>query len=240
MTNYSPSMHFYFALILLHRRFLRFSQAPHDINNLVESAQNPTVTCAIAAVNITKLVCNFQQHHNIELVPAPIVHTLFIAGSIHLVNYRLTKLESYHILLETSLTALLRMSNSYPMAQKAASTIQEWIDSWKSSSDMEEAVNVPIASEEADQDFAKGEQYVHNSVAARVSALPGMDGLLGAAADDQAFLDSYFVTPNDMTASGQWMPDQSTQDAFEGGPGWPTEQTWLESIYGNAFAINNI
>ncbi|KAI0011835.1 fungal-specific transcription factor domain-containing protein [Xylariaceae sp. FL0662B] len=233
-------MHFYFALNLLHRRFLRFSQAPHDINNLVESAQNPTVTCAIAAVNITKLACNFQQHHNIEQVPAPIVHTLFIAGSIHLVNHCLTKLESYHILLETSLTALLRMSNTYPMAHKAASTLQEWIDNWKSSSDMEEAVNVPIASEEADRGFVKGEQYIHNSGEARVSALPGMDGLLGAGADDEASLDSYFVTPNDMTASGQWMPDQSAHDAFEGGSGWPTEQTWLESIYGNAFAINNI
>ncbi|CCF43026.1 fungal specific transcription factor [Colletotrichum higginsianum] len=126
-------LHFYFALILLHRPFLRFPREPNDSrNNNVEPSQSST-TCATAAANITKLLSNYKRSYNIRQLPPSAVHFIFIAGSIHLVNLRSTKLESHNTLLQSSLEALSEIGKSYPVAQMAALELEGLTEKWKSS-----------------------------------------------------------------------------------------------------------
>ncbi|TIC94252.1 putative transcriptional regulatory protein [Colletotrichum higginsianum] len=127
------NLHFYFALILLHRPFLRFPREPNDSrNNNVEPSQSST-TCATAAANITKLLSNYKRSYNIRQLPPSAVHFIFIAGSIHLVNLRSTKLESHNTLLQSSLEALSEIGKSYPVAQMAALELEGLTEKWKSS-----------------------------------------------------------------------------------------------------------
>ncbi|KAK1983289.1 fungal-specific transcription factor domain-containing protein [Colletotrichum cereale] len=125
-------MNFYFALILLHRPFMRF---PRDCSDLKTSTAKPSQSstiCATAAANITKLVLNYRRYYNIRQMPPSVVHFIFIAGSIHLVNLRSTKLESHNTLLQSSLEALSEIGKSYPVAQKASLELEGLTEKWKS------------------------------------------------------------------------------------------------------------
>ncbi|KAK2007732.1 fungal-specific transcription factor domain-containing protein [Colletotrichum eremochloae] len=124
-------MNFYFALILLHRPFMRF---PRDCDDLKTSATKPSqssMICATAAANITKLVLNYRRQYNIRQMPPSVVHFIFIAGSIHLVNLRSTKLESHNTLLQSSLEALSEIGKSYPVAEKASLELEGLTEKWK-------------------------------------------------------------------------------------------------------------
>ncbi|EFQ34192.1 fungal specific transcription factor domain-containing protein [Colletotrichum graminicola] len=124
-------MNFYFALILLHRPFMRF---PRDCDDLKSSTTKPSqssMICATAAANITKLVLNYRRYYNIRQMPPSVVHFIFIAGSIHLVNLRSTKLESHNTLLQSSLEALSEIGKSYPVAEKASLELEKLTAKWK-------------------------------------------------------------------------------------------------------------
>ncbi|KAK2043510.1 fungal-specific transcription factor domain-containing protein [Colletotrichum somersetense] len=124
-------MNFYFALILLHRPFMRF---PRDCDDLKTSTTKPSQSstiCATAAANITKLVLNYRRYYNIRQMPPSVVHFIFIAGSIHLVNLRSTKLESHNTLLRSSLEALSEIGKSYPVAEKASLELEGLTEKWK-------------------------------------------------------------------------------------------------------------
>ncbi|KZL87700.1 fungal specific transcription factor domain-containing protein [Colletotrichum incanum] len=124
-------MKFYFALILLHRPFMRLPRDSDDLKTSIKPSQSSSI-CGTAAANITKLIINYRRHFNIRQIPPSVVHFIFIAGSIHLVNLRSTKLETHNILLQSSLEALSEIGKSYPVAQKASLELEGLTEKWRS------------------------------------------------------------------------------------------------------------
>ncbi|KAJ0163899.1 Nitrogen assimilation transcription factor nit-4 [Colletotrichum tanaceti] len=129
-------MHFYFALILLHRPFLRFPREPGNARNSGVEPSQSSATCATAAANITKLLSHYKRAYDIRQLPPSAVHFIFIAGSIHLANnLRSTELGGSHdaLLLQSSLEALSEIGKSYPVAQMAARELGALNEKWRSS-----------------------------------------------------------------------------------------------------------
>lgn len=114
-----PSMHFYYNLILLHRPFLEFSKVLREISQGLNTLTTSTTTCAIAAANIVRLVHDYREHYNIRQISPNAVHIIFIAATIHLINFRLTNTDSHDHLLRGCITALSELQDSYPMAHRA-------------------------------------------------------------------------------------------------------------------------
>ncbi|KAI9146836.1 Isochorismatase hydrolase [Paramyrothecium foliicola] len=128
-------MQFYFILIVLHRPFLQFSRVVHELTSHGDLTTTSTGTCALAASNIAKLLLNYQRTNNMRQVPAPTVNFVYIAGTIHLVNFRLTKLPVYWHHLKSCMAAMQDMSLSYPIGRKASSVLQELMERWQPSSE---------------------------------------------------------------------------------------------------------
>lgn len=176
-------MTFYFTLVLLHRPFLQFSQVSADLRNKSQSPLNSTTTCAIAAANITKLAINYKRCYNIRQVPTPVVHFMFIAGSIHLVNFRLIKMPNHNRLLRISMEALVEIGKSYPIAQKAAMVLQDLVGRWRPSHEADE----PRAVQEADHSREDGRNRDSDFMAIEVPASKELDGFLeGRGSQEQA------------------------------------------------------
>ncbi|KAE8423008.1 fungal-specific transcription factor domain-containing protein [Aspergillus pseudocaelatus] len=108
-------MQFYYNLILLHRPFLEFSRVRREITQGQNSPTTSTKTCAIAAANI------------VRLISPNAVHIIFIAATIHLINFRLTNAEPHSQLLRGCIPALSELGDSYPISQKALSILSTLI-----------------------------------------------------------------------------------------------------------------
>ena len=128
-------MQFYFILILLHRPFLQFPRVLHDLNSTHAATNTSTETCALAASNITKLMLDFQSTHSIRQVPSPVTHFAYIAGTIHLVNFRLTKMNYHGRYLQSCMASLRELRHSYPIARTALTVLEELVERWQPSTE---------------------------------------------------------------------------------------------------------
>ncbi|KAJ5622730.1 hypothetical protein N7528_005962 [Penicillium herquei] len=123
-------MEFYYNLILVHRPLLEFSKARDELSQDA-SHINSTTTCMMAAANITKLIHVYSQRYNIRQISPNGVHMAFIAATIHLINYRLTNVESHNRLLFMSVAALTELGDSYTMARKAVKILKSLIEGFR-------------------------------------------------------------------------------------------------------------
>ncbi|KAJ4248802.1 hypothetical protein NW762_012640 [Fusarium torreyae] len=233
----TASMHFYFALILLHRPFLEFSQVLHDLNNLDDLTSTSTGTCAIAAANITKLVLNYQRVYSIRQVPSPTVHFAFIAGTIHLVNFRMTKMDGHYHLLQSCMSALSEMRCSYPIAGKAASVLQSLVEGWEPSKETE-IVNTTDRGTEVNDIAAKSGQQSYSWLDIDIPPFMEMQGLpdFGACVLDDPALSVAPLLPMDLDVSGLLGSGPSSLS-----PGneasKATERALFDAFYGSTFAL---
>ncbi|KAJ9132156.1 Fungal specific transcription factor domain-containing protein [Pleurostoma richardsiae] len=229
-------MHFYFALILLHRPFLEFSQILHDLTNLTDLTSTSTGTCAIAAANITKLVLNYQRLYSIRQVPSPTIHFAFIAGTIHLVNFRVTKMDSHYQLLQGCLGALSEMRKSYPIAGKAASVLQDLIEGWEPSKETEPATATNMRVD-VGNNATENDQQNYNWLEIEFPPFMEMQGLpeLGSCALDDPTLSTTSLLPKELDLSGLLGPGSSLLP--EDAANRPTDRVLFDTFYGNAFAL---
>lgn len=122
------SMQFYYNLILLHRPFLEFSRICHELSQGLNGSTTSTLTCTISAVNITRLIRDYCENYNMRQISPNAVRITFIAATIHLINFRLTNVESHGQLLRDCLPALSEIGDSYPMASKALNILSTLIE----------------------------------------------------------------------------------------------------------------
>lgn len=133
------SMSFYFTLILLHRPFLRASSACRDEGNNDHAYIDSLVTCIQASDSIGDLVLGYGSSWSLRQVPPSLVHFIFLAGSIHLVNSRLyggTHSDQRYM---PYIEALREIGKSYPIAQQASSALQGAAARWKPSNQVEKS-----------------------------------------------------------------------------------------------------
>ncbi|KAJ5731800.1 uncharacterized protein N7483_006308 [Penicillium malachiteum] len=123
-------MQFYYNLILVHRPLLEFSKARDELSQDA-SHINSTTTCMMAAANIAKLIHVYCQRYNIRHISPNGVHMAFIAAKIHLINYRLTNVESHYRLLFMCLAALTELGDFYTMAKKAVKILKSLIEGFR-------------------------------------------------------------------------------------------------------------
>lgn len=237
-------MDFYFTLILLHRPFLQFSQVLHDLNHWDDSTLNSTTTCAIAAANIIKLVANYQQSYKIEQVPSPVVHVTFIAGTIHLVNFRLAKADTHHRLLQRCMVALSAMGDSYPIAHKAASVLQELTERWKPSNETNEPeYSQQIRREVSSASDSHDTQAIFDPLAIKVPPLAELDGLLDIEANGHISMEDFsFMPSSDNDIYDQLMLGQAGYNSslMRDITGPMSDRALFDTIYGNACPLTSI
>lgn len=126
-----PSMHFYYNIILLHCPFLEFSKVLREISQGLNTLTTSTTTCAIAAANVVRLAHNYRKNYNIRQISPNAVHIIFIAATIHLINFRLTNTDSHDHLLRGCITALPGLQDSYPMVHRALEIIHTLIERFR-------------------------------------------------------------------------------------------------------------
>ncbi|PYH96714.1 hypothetical protein BO71DRAFT_396839 [Aspergillus ellipticus CBS 707.79] len=125
-------MQSYYNLILVHRPLLEFSKAREELSQARNSAQmTSTIMCAIAAANIARLVRDYREQYDIRQITSNGVHITFIAATIHLINFRLTGCDSHDQLFRGCVKALMEMTDSYPMAQKAVRILNNLVERFK-------------------------------------------------------------------------------------------------------------
>ncbi|PLB51482.1 hypothetical protein P170DRAFT_471414 [Aspergillus steynii IBT 23096] len=125
-------MQFYYNLILVHRPLLGFSKAREELSQAPDSSlTTSTITCAISAANIAKLVRDYRELYDIRQITPNGVHMTFIAATIHLINFRLTSHDSHGQLFWDCVKALSEMADSYPMAEKAGLVLNSLIERFK-------------------------------------------------------------------------------------------------------------
>ncbi|KAK1995147.1 fungal-specific transcription factor domain-containing protein [Colletotrichum falcatum] len=222
-------MSFYFALILLHRPFVRFPRDCDDPKAGTTKPSQSSTICATAAANITKLVLNYRRYYSIRQLPPSVVHFIFIAGSIHLVNLRSTKLESHNTLLQSSLEALSEIGKSYPVAEKASLELEGLTAKWK-------AVNLAEA--------AKLHNQQNNMHARGVALGGGGGGRLQAPHAFSKFLDVEFSPLKEMEGYFDAWSNQQPAAGFNyehldlgytgSGPALDPESDWMrDTDFGN-------
>ncbi|GKT64042.1 fungal specific transcription factor [Colletotrichum tofieldiae] len=227
-------MNFYFALILLHRPFMRPPRDSDDLKTSEKPSQSSTI-CATAAANITKLVINYRRHFNIRQMPPSVVHFIFIAGSIHLVNLRSTKLETHNTLLQSSLEALSEIGKSYPVAQKAFLELEGLTEKWRALNVAETAKlhNEQTRIHGLGVPFGNGEKFENSHAFSKFldvdfSPLKEMEGYFDAWSKQQPsanfnyeHMNLGFVGSEPMLDPGaEWMPDANFGDIDEEACPW--------------------
>ncbi|KAK7443694.1 fungal specific transcription factor domain-containing protein [Colletotrichum acutatum] len=230
-------MNFYFALILLHRPFLRFSSKCLDVDIMSSSALDSTHACATAAANITKLATTYRRSFNMRQMPPSIVHFIFIAGSIHLLNLRAGQPGNHEVLLQSSTEALSELGKSYPVAQKASTELESLIEKWRSAKEAEKRA----------AETSRAAQEVENSMSSGCAIRPGVSGFLdidfspleelGEFMDlkkgQQPATKSMFDMPADIGFHEQLSLDQNGNDCMFLGQDWLQDGTGFESMDGS-------
>ncbi|KXH34914.1 fungal specific transcription factor [Colletotrichum simmondsii] len=230
-------MNFYFALILLHRPFLRLSSKFLDVDNMSSSALNSTHACATAAANITKLATTYRRSFNMRQMPPSIVHFVFIAGSIHLLNLRAGQPGNHEVLLQSSTEALSELGKSYPVAQKASTELESLIEKWRSAKEAEKRA----------AETSRAAQEVENSMSSGCAIRPGVSGFLdidfspleelGEFMDlkkgQQPATKSVFDMPADVGFHEQLSLDQNGNDCMFLDQDWLQDGTGFESMDGS-------
>jgi hypothetical protein len=125
ITNMSTSMQFYFVLILIHRPLIHMSVAQQAIANSSTGTIDSATVCTLAAVNIAKLVRDYQQFYSLKRISSPAIHFTFIAATIHIVNSRLLGTERHRFWLQGCVSALNEMGDSYPIGRKAVRVLRD-------------------------------------------------------------------------------------------------------------------
>ncbi|KAK1499495.1 fungal specific transcription factor domain-containing protein [Colletotrichum cuscutae] len=227
-------MNFYFALILLHRPFLRLSSKFLNVDNMNSSALNSTHACATAAANITKLATTYRRSFNMRQMPPSIVHFVFIAGSIHLLNLRAGQPGNHEVLLQSSTGALSELGKSYPVAQKASTELESLIEKWRSAKEAEKRAT----------ETSRASQEVENSMSSGCAIQPGVSGFLdidfspleelGEFMDlkkgQQPATKSVFDMPADIGFHEQLSLDQNGNDCMFLDQDWLQDGTGFESM----------
>ncbi|KAK1672127.1 fungal-specific transcription factor domain-containing protein [Colletotrichum godetiae] len=230
-------MNFYFALILLHRPFLRFSSKLLDIDDMSSSPLNSTHACATAAANITKLATTYRRSFNMRQMPPSVVHFIFIAGSIHLLNLRAAQPGNHEALLQSSTEALSELGKSYPVAHKAGTELEGLIDKWRSAKEAEKRA----------AETNRAAQEIGNTMSSGCAIRPGVSGFLdidfspleelGEFMDmkkgQQPATKSVFEMPPDVEFHEQLSLDQSGNDCMFLGQDWLQDGTGFESMDGS-------
>ncbi|KAK1461527.1 fungal specific transcription factor [Colletotrichum melonis] len=230
-------MNFYFALILLHRPFLRLSSKFLNVDNMNSSALNSTHACATAAANITKLATTYRRSFNMRQMPPSIVHFVFIAGSIHLLNLRAGQPGNHEVLLQSSTEALSELGKSYPVAQKASTELESLIEKWRSAKEAEKRAT----------ETSRAAQEVENSMSSGCAIRPGVSGFLdidfspleelGEFMDlkkgQQPATKSVFDMPADIGFHEQLSLDQNGNDCMFLDQDWLQDGTGFESMDGS-------
>lgn len=116
-------MQFSFALLLLHRPFINY-------NKFINTGSDPciidtTPICTLAATNIAKLARDYSLFYDIRKITSPAIHFIFIASTVHLINYQLTKQDVHQTWFEGCVSSLEDISKSYPAGAKAVSVLQD-------------------------------------------------------------------------------------------------------------------
>ncbi|OLN83263.1 Nitrogen assimilation transcription factor nit-4-like protein 3 [Colletotrichum chlorophyti] len=221
-------MNFYFALILLHRPFLRFAGAPLSSQNSKTPTSDSTSTCTIAATNITKLIMRYGRSYNIRQMPPSVIHFIFIAGSIHLFNLRSSKIGSHSALLQSSMEALSELGKSYPVGQKAALELQSLTERWKAAKEVDNSDSERSGGLQMDHNSMEGNPNAMSDVLqmdysplGNVEAFPGTKNMCLA--------EPAFSLSRDGEADGDMMMGQVDDDLTFLGPGWSSD----EMAFGN-------
>nr|XP_036577466.1 fungal specific transcription factor domain-containing protein [Colletotrichum truncatum]KAF6784437.1 fungal specific transcription factor domain-containing protein [Colletotrichum truncatum] len=159
--NFQRSMAFYFNLIILHRPFLHLSQISSDLRNKKAPYNSATATCAAASENIIKLASEYESSYNLRQIPQSVVPFIFIAGTIQLLLYRVTKVESYNRLLQSCTGYLSEVGNSYPVAQRALGVLEDMITNWKPFDETKHSDDITHACDESPEvtNVLNGEIY---------------------------------------------------------------------------------
>ncbi|OHE93129.1 fungal specific transcription factor domain-containing protein [Colletotrichum orchidophilum] len=230
-------MNFYFALILLHRPFLRFSSTSLDIDSMSPSTPNSAHACATAAANITKLATTYRRSFNMRQLPPSVVHFIFIAGSIHLLNLRAGQSGNHDVLLQSSTEALSELGKSYPVAQKAGFELDGLIEKWRLAKEAEKRA----------AETSRAAQEVENHIGPGCAVPPGVSGFMdidfspleeiGEFMDmkkgQQPVTKSVFDMPADIGFNEQLSLDQNGNDCIFLGPEWLHNGAEFENMDGN-------
>ncbi|KAJ0299765.1 hypothetical protein COL516b_008882 [Colletotrichum fioriniae] len=99
-------------------------------------------------------------------MPPSIVHFIFIAGSIHLLNLRAEQPGNHEVLLQSSTEALSELGKSYPVAQKASTELESLIEKWRSAKEAEKRA----------AETNRAAQEVENSMSSGRAIRPGVSG----------------------------------------------------------------
>ncbi|KXH43139.1 fungal specific transcription factor domain-containing protein [Colletotrichum salicis] len=230
-------MNFYFALILLHRPFLRFSSKFLDIDDMSSSPLNSTHACATAAANITKLATTYRRSFNMRQMPPSVVHFIFIAGSIHLLNLRAAQPGNHEVLLQSSTEALSELGKSYPVAHKAGTELEGLIDKWRSAKEAEKrAAETNRAAQEVGNTMSSGcaiRPGVSDFLDIDFSPLEELGEFMDMKKGQQPATKSVFEMPPDIGFHEHLSLDQSGNDCMFLGQDWLQDGTGFESMDGS-------
>lgn len=234
----TQSTQFYFILIILHRPFLQFSRVLHDLTNVDDLMTTSTGACALAAANITKLILNYQRTISIRQVPSTTAHSAYIAGTIHLVNFRLTRLESHWQYFQSCVTALQEMSHSYPLASRASSVLQELMERWQPSTEHDSPIHVQTTRSHNVSTNVSDEQ---NWLA--IEDLPLVDLPSFPDIDPASLHDPRFIDPSDLLShtsegtSSNELGNLSNDDYTLGAEFNLMDRDIFDAFYGGTFAL---
>lgn len=117
-------MQFYFTLILLHRPFMNLKKIMNITNEPEPSTFDTNVICTLAATNITKLARDYSFFYGIKQTTSPAIHFIFIAATVHLINYHFAKHEVDKTWFQGCLSSLSEIGVSYPIGVKAVAVLQ--------------------------------------------------------------------------------------------------------------------
>jgi len=123
-------MQFYFTLILLHRPFLAYAKTEQALAHADSQVMDATTACTLAATNMAKLVRDYQAHYSLKQIGAPAIQMTFIAATIHLVNFHLTKKEMHKLLFCGCTVSLVEMGEAYPLAFRAVDVLKDLEKRW--------------------------------------------------------------------------------------------------------------